>query len=354
MRRLLLTIAVMSATALPVAGCGGEDEAASSASELAPAGVAIYGEATLKPEGDQKQAVESILAKFPGGGQAGDKLKELIEKSLRESDTGIAFKDDIEPWLGDEAAFFASGFDASCDFSANATLVATEDEDKAQDTLEKSAEGEITRKTYNDVDYLLDEADDTNAGAVFDGFLVIGNEAGVKAAIDARKGDAKLSDDERFRGARDDAAEDRLGLFYFNTPELTQTIQQAGTPLPDSFKRFLEEPFVATLDADDDGVLFEATIPEELGKALTFFGQGSDLLADMPADSWLALAQTDFGKLLDSYVDAFAGAAGGRDVIEQQFRAATGLDLQQDLIDWMGDFSVFVRGTRLSELDGAL
>ena len=354
MRRLLLTIAVMSATALPVAGCGGEDEAASSASELAPAGVAIYGEATLKPEGDQKQAVESILAKFPGGGQAGDKLKELIEKSLRESDTGIAFKDDIEPWLGDEAAFFASGFDASGDFSANATLVATEDEDKAQDTLEKSAEGEITRKTYNDVDYLLDEADDTNAGAVFDGFLVIGNEAGVKAAIDARKGDAKLSDDERFRGATDDAADDRLGLFYFNTPELTQTIQQAGTPLPDSFKRFLEEPFVATLDADDDGVLFEATIPEELGKALTFFGQGSDLLADMPADSWLALAQTDFGKLLDSYVDAFAGAAGGRDVIEQQFRAATGLDLQQDLIDWMGDFSVFVRGTRLSELDGAL
>ena len=37
---------------------------------------------------------------------------------------------------------------------------------------------------------------------------------------------------------------------------------------------------------------------------MTFFGQGSDLLTDMPADSWLAFGQTDFGKLLDFYVDA--------------------------------------------------
>jgi hypothetical protein len=355
MRKLLLTIAVLSATALPVAGCGGDDEAASGASELAPAGAAIYAEATLEPEGDQKKAVDAILAKFPGGGQGGEKLKELIEKGLRESDAGITFKDDIEPWLGDEAAFFATGLDSSGDFKASAALFATEDEDKAQEALEKSAEGKITRKTYNDVEYLIDEAeDDSNSGAVFDGFLVAGSEAGVKAAIDASKGDSKLSDDEAFKNAIDGAAEDRLGLFYLNSPELMKTVQQSGTTLPDSFKKFFQEPFVATLDADDDGVLFEATIPEGLGKAFAFFGQGSDLLNDMPADSWLALGQTDFGKLLDFYVEAFAGAAGGRDAIEQQFRAATGLDLQKDVIDWMGDFGVFVRGKSVPELDGAL
>ena len=43
--------------------------------------------------------------------RAGDKLKELIEKGLRESDAGITFKDDIEPWLGDEAGFFVSGLE---------------------------------------------------------------------------------------------------------------------------------------------------------------------------------------------------------------------------------------------------
>jgi hypothetical protein len=101
-------------------------------------------------------------------------------------------------------------------------------------------------------------------------------------------------------------------------------------------------------------VAFEATIPEELGRALTVFGQGSDLLTELPADSWFALGQANFGKLLDFYVDAFAGVAGGRDAMAQQFRAATGLDLQKDVIDWMGDFGFFVRGTRVRELDGAL
>ena len=355
MRKLLLTIAVLSAAALPAAGCGSSEEAAAGASELAPASAAFYGEATIRPEGDQKQAVQTILSKFPGGGQAGDKLKELVEKSLQKSDSGLTFKDDIEPWLGDEVGFFASGFEARGDLRAAAGLIATEDEDASREALEKSAEGNLTRKTYNDVEYLMDESQgDSNTAAVFDGFVVLGNEAGVKAAIDASKGDSKLSDNENFENALDRAADDRLGFLYVNSPVIAEAIKEQGAPLPDSFDKFLEEPIVATLDADDDGVMLEATIPEEVGKALTFFGQGSDLLTELPADSWVALAQTDFGKLLDFYVNAFAGVAGGRDAIEQQFRAATGLDLQKDVIDWMGDFGVFVRGTRISELDGAL
>ena len=86
MRKLILTLAVLSIAALVAVGCGKDGEAASGASELVPAGSVMYGEATLKPEGDQKEAIDAILAKFPGGGQAGDKLKDLIEKGLRESD----------------------------------------------------------------------------------------------------------------------------------------------------------------------------------------------------------------------------------------------------------------------------
>ena len=118
MRKLLLTLVVMSIAALVAVGCGKEDEAASGASELVPAGSVIYGEATLKPEGDQKEAIDAILAKFPGGGQAGDKLKDLIEKGMRESDAPISFKEDIEPWLGDEAAFFVSNLGPSGDARA--------------------------------------------------------------------------------------------------------------------------------------------------------------------------------------------------------------------------------------------
>jgi Protein of unknown function (DUF3352) len=351
MRKLLITLAVLSTFAFAAAGCGSEDEAASGASELVPAGALMYGEATLDPEGDQKEAIDSILAKFPGGGQAGEKLKELIEKGLRESDAPISFKDDIEPWLGDEAGFFASTVGQSGEPSAAVALIATDDEDQAAEALEKSAEGKITRHNYKDVEYLTDGGGE--AGAVFDGFLVLGTESGVKAVIDTSKGGKKLSDDEDYKNALEGASEDRLGLFYLNSPQFLKSMPQ-GTALPQSFEKYFKEPFVATVDADKDGVLFEGKVPEETAQTFGFVGKGSDLLTDMPAESWVAMAQTDFGKLLNFYVDAFAGVAGGRDAIEQQFKAATGLDLQRDVIDWMGDFGIFVRGSSLSELDGAL
>jgi Protein of unknown function (DUF3352) len=351
---LLLIIALLSVAAFAAAGCGGDEQAASGAVELVPSGAFVYGEATLAPEGDQKEAVDSILSKFPGGGQAGDRLKELIEKGLRESDAPVSFKDDIEPWLGDEVAFFVRGVGAAGGPQEAVGLVATDDEDQAQAALEKTAEGKLKKEDYKGVEFLTDDSD--QAGAVFDGFLVLGTPLGVRAAIDTSKGDgAKLSDDENYKQALEDAADDRLGFVYVDTPQVQKLAQQGGGAgaFPDSFKQFLKDPVVATFDADNDGVVVEGSVSADVSKSLGF-GEGSDLLGDMPADSWLALAQTDFGKLLDYYVDAFAGVAGGRDVIEQQLRAATGLDLQKDVIDWMGDFGVFARGSSVPELDGAL
>lgn len=351
---LLLVIAVLCVAALAVAGCGSDEEAASGAVELVPADALVYGEATLEPEGDQKEAIDSILSKFPGGGQAGDRLKELIEKGLRESDAPVTLEDDIEPWLGDEVAVFVRGVGTAGEPQEAVGLVATDDEDKAQAALEKTAEGELKKQDYNGVEFLTDDSD--QAGAVFDGFLVLGTPDGVKAAIDTSKGDgAKLSDAEKYKRALEDATDDRLGFVYVDLQQFKQIAAQgAGGALPDSFKNFFKEPIVATVDADDDGVVFESSAADVVTQSIGFLGEGSDLLAELPADSWLATAQTDFGKVLGYYVDGFAGVAGGRDAIEQQFRAATGLDLQKDVIDWMGDFGVFVRGTSVSELDGAL
>ena len=351
MRKLILILAVLSVALVALAGCGGNDEAASGAAELVPAGASIYAEFTLEPEGDQKEAIDSILSKFPGGGDAGEKLRDLLDNALEQQEAPISFRKDIEPWLGDEAAFFVSTLSPGGDAQSAAGLVATDDEDKARDALEKSAEGKLRKRDYKDVEILTDDSD--QAWAVVDGFVVLGTEAGVKAAIDTSKGGKKLSEDESYQNALDDAADDRLGFFYMNSPELLRSLRESGTPLPDSFGKFFEEPLVATLDADKDGVTFEGTVPEEIGRA-SLFGQASDLVEELPGDSWLGMAQTDFGKLIDFYVDAFAGVAGGRDAIEQQLRAATGLDLQKDVIDWMGDFGIFVRGTSVSDLDGAL
>ena len=174
MRRLLLTIAVLVLPVSLAAGCGDTGGPASGATELVPAGAVVYGEANLRPEGDQKQAIDSILSRFPGGGEAGDKLKDLIEKGLNESDAPISFKKDIEPWLGDEAAFFAGGVGQNGRLEASAGLIATDDEGKARDALEKSAEGKTQKHDYRDVEYLTDDSGDSaNAGAVFDGACLL-------------------------------------------------------------------------------------------------------------------------------------------------------------------------------------
>src|ERR687898_486884 len=313
MRKLILILLVLSASVFAAGACGSEDEAASGASELVPASAAFYGEATLKPEGEQKEAVDAILAKFPGGGEAGDKLKELIDKALRESEAPVSFSKDIEPWLGDEAAFFASGGNAG-NFRGTAALGATEDEDAALEAVEKTGEGKISRTTYKEVEYMTDESGE--AAAVFDGYVVLGTEAGVKAVIDTKEDGEKLSDLEGYEEALEDAAEDRLGLFFVNSPALKASLQRAGAPMPDSLERLFREPFAATLDADRDGVTFEGSVPEDLGR-ISFFGQASDLLTELPADSWLATAQTEFGQVVDFTVDAIARLArtqGGGEV----------------------------------------
>src|SRR5215217_2959020 len=350
MRKLILVLAVVSLAALAAAGCG-KEEVASSASSLVPAEAVFFGEVTLRPDGDQKAAVDAIVSKFPGQGRAGDRLQVLIDKALRESGgPALSYKDDIEPWLGDEAAFFV----AAANMQEGAALIATDDDDQARQALEKAAEGKLERRSYKDVEYLLDQADGAEAGAVFDGFLVLGSEAGVKAVIDTSKGGKPLSDDESYSNAIDDAADDRLGLFYVNSPQLLKDNTSAAAGVPENFKKVFEEPTVATIDADSDGIVFESSLPQQTADAIPFLGQGSKLLTELPADAWLAMAQPDFDKTLDFFVEAAAGFAGGRDVVEQQFEAATGLDLQKDVLDWMGDFGVFARGTSVSDLDGAL
>ncbi len=54
------------------------------------------------------------------------------------------------------------------------------------------------------------------------------------------------------------------------------------------------------------------------------------------------------------YLDLFAGAVGGREAITGELERSTGLDLERDVIAWMGEWSMFVRGASVAELGGAL
>jgi hypothetical protein len=348
MRYLLALLAALSISLVSFAGCG-DDQSASTPTSLVPAGSAVYGEVTLKPEGEQKQAVESLIEKFPGAEDAQTRVKALLEKLFEEQGEGLSYSQDVEPWLGDKAAFFVSRVEAR-DESDGAALVATEDEGKTEDAIEKATHGKGRAASYRDHDYTLTRGD---AAGVVDGWLVVGSRAGFKAVVDTVEDGSTIEDDERYRRAIDGIDDNRLGFLYLDMEEVL-----AGTPgaamFADQLKGAFKDPYVATFDADEDGAEFEADMPESLGTLFPFLGRGSELVGQLPADSWLALGQPDLGKTIEGFVDLFARAAGGRDAIEQQLRAATGLDLDRDVLSWMGDFGVFVRGTSVDDLNGAL
>ena len=357
MPRILVTLIVLTTATLAAAGCGNDDGSSSSgAAAVAPAGSLVYGEVTLRPEGDQKAEIETLISKFPGEGSARERIGSLMQTLFSEADTKLSYEEDVEPWLGDDAGFFVSSLDLEGEDAAAALLLATDDEGAAEDAIEKADDGEPAREeTYEGYDYRVFAEDDGAVGVV-DGWVVLGNPAGFKAAVDTAEGGDPVEDDDTFQETREDAPEERLGFFHLNGPRFYEAIQRspAAGMLGGAFRQLFQEPLAATFNADADGARVEGTIPASLLAGFPVVGEGSGAAGELPADAWLALAQPDLGKTIQGYLDLFAGAAGGTELLEQQFRSETGLDLQEDVISWMGDWSLFVRGTSVDELNGAL
>jgi hypothetical protein len=355
MRRLLsLILVVLTATVVAV-GCGDSGGAASAAAEAVPAGAIMYGEVSLKPEADQQEALDSIAARFPGEGGAGERMRALVEKILDEEDAPLSFAKDIQPWLGDEAAFFFSEVDAGSGSVSAGALVATDDEDAAMGAVKNVAakSGKRYRSdNYKDHEYL--KIDGAAVGTV-DGWLVLGTPDGFKAVVDTSDGGKNLTDDAAYEKAMDGAAEDRLGLFYMNGPKYLKTVQEAAPGFPAGpLGNILKSSEIYTASAGDDILTVEALTSAEIGNASPLFGRAAGIVEELPAGSWLALGQADLGTSLDALVDYMAGILGGRGNLEEEFRRSTGLSLKDDVLSWMGDYGVFVRGTTVAELDGAL
>jgi hypothetical protein len=348
MPRILLTLIALTTAIAFAAGCGNDRASSADAESLAPASSVVYGEATLRPEGDQRAAIDELVSKFPGEGSAGDRIGRLMEKAF-ESEGNLSYKDDVEPWLGDEAAFFVSKLQAG---EPNAALlVATEDEDAAVDSIEKEGDA---RETEHRGRTVYEYSDGEGAAAVVDGWLVVGNRPGVRDAIDtAEDGDA-LGDQDRYRETLEDAPDERLGFIYVNMPVLARQLEQTpeSAALLGQLRQFFEEPLLVTAQATEHGVRLESTVPASLLTGIPGFAEGTGSVEELPASSWLAFAQPDLGKTFEGVLEF--GGVRGSDVIEQQFRSETGLDLQDDVISWMGDWSLFVRGTSVADLDGAM
>jgi hypothetical protein len=321
---------------------------------LVPPRALFYAEANLAPEGDQRAAVDALARKFPGSGNAGQRLGRLLDQGARQKGSKVSFSRDVEPWLGDKVAAFAGQPARGSGRTPGAALVATEDEQQALEAVQKQS-GPGSEAEYQGVQYR--RFSDGEVAGTLDGFLVLGEERGFRAAVDASKGDAPLESSERFKRALEGAATDRLGFVYVDPAAALSAVPSTRGQFLAPLRRAFRDPLVATASAESDALEATSLVPESQLAAFGLSGlanRGSALLDQMPGDSVAATGGPELGRQLGGVADLLASSFGGRAILEAGLRQQTGLDLQRDLLGWMGDYAVFARGRDVSSLGGAL
>jgi hypothetical protein len=354
--RALAAGAAALAIALGAAACGGDDEGADvpASASLAPADAPVFGEATVRPEGDEAEAAESALSKLLNTDDPGGFLVEQIDTQLTEDDTGITYSEDIEPWLGQEAGLFFTTF---ADEPDGAAVVEVTDEAAAQATVEKVEQAEGSRGTdesYEGVDYTVYEGD--SAVGFVDSFLVAGTEAGFRDAVDASNGES-LADDDTYADEIATAPDDSLATLYADVPsvldrlvedgEITdrqrqETTERVGAPL--------QGPALAALTAAEDNLAFQ--VAGQAGD--TPEPEESPFLREVPADSWLAFGVDNVGEHLgDSLQDLEVSNGYAQIDIDEATEELLGTGLSE-LTSWIGDVGGYASGTSIFGLGTAL
>ena len=341
---------------LLLSACGGD--AASSGPDpasLVPPTAAMYVEGVIKPDGGVRADAEAALAKILDTDDPGGRLAELLEQASDEPRG--AWDTDIEPWIGARVGVALKGFDQE---EPGATLVvAAEDPEAGVEMLldEDENEGAAKRSTEGHDYYSRPGA---AFGAVDDFVVYAESDADFKAAAVAADGDS-LAEREIFTDAVERLPDERLGFIYFDQRRIfEEALGSAGGEEAQIFGSLFEveklQPMAVALLADEERVAIETTGTTEgspLGGFGAFTGEGVELLGELPADAWGAFGVADVGETARTLLRTFAGALGGA-ALEGEFRRQTGLDLQRDVLGWIGDVAVFVTGAGADGLRGAV
>jgi hypothetical protein len=369
-RRPLLLAALVAG--LAVAGCGGGSQAAGDGPATAvPANAAMYFEATVRPEGRLREDALAAAAKLLDSPDPEGQISDLVAKAVASADEAqLDYARDIEPWLGDRIAFWASGREAVSSKSESGrasglALVATTDAELTRERVGaalKRAGEHTTPRSYEGVDYQVGR--DGMAWGIVGDFAAFGREADLKASIRAADGDS-LAEDDRYGEAFDGLPEERLGQFFVDPKALFAGAMRDDPELRqqlDQLRRFLPVdqlgPVAGTLTADGDKLAMDTAMTGRSSELLRSFGvlggaASTPLVDELPGDSFGAYGIPDLGATARALYEKLAGAFGGA-AISQQLRQQTGLDLEQDVFSWIGDTAFFIRGGSLDALDGGV
>lgn len=325
----LVGVAVLASYLVLFAG------AADRAATLAPANTVVYANLYLQPSTGQQMNLSGLIGRLPGfadDAALDDKIDQVVQNLL--SLTGVDYRADVKPWLGDQVAVAAwpTGTDAL--EAATVILAETSDPEAARTSLANLTADQgltFTTETYEGLELQVSEG---TAYAIVDGMVVVGSGAdAIHAVIDTSSGEESLSTQVAFAEAMD-GLPDHLASFYV---DLAGVADASGTTTDLGGATTAS----AVLVAETDGLLLTGSAPLTTAAASPVadpVSQQGTLTAWMPEQT---LAEVTVFGLRGVLEEALAVAdevpegeevTSSLDTIRALAAFALGVDLDEDVL----------------------
>src|SRR3954469_22597748 len=226
-RPAVLLLVALAAVASGVAGCasaGGSGAGPPPAASV-PATAPLYAEPVLSGDDQEQADAQAALGRILRTSDPRGELARLFDRGdanfardrepgrrrPRPSSRGSAnFARAVEPWLGDRVGAAALAFGGR---SADHVVVAVSRDDAQAEAALGRLLPNAQRRSYRGVDYRVATGRRGFAAAVVEHAVVFGTENGLKAAIDASKGES-LAGTDGLKQARDKVRQERSAFLY--------------------------------------------------------------------------------------------------------------------------------------------
>lgn len=367
--RSLHRAAVASLAAVSFLGAACEETASESqggrALDLVPANAAVYFEIAVEPSESQQAALDELARRLPREvrDELPNELPAEVEETMQELglDFGRAFPvefDEIEGWLGRSIAGFVVT-EVVDDFSVTLFAVEGSPED-AVATFEETMT-DTSKESYRGLDYVSGSAFNGSIAEVgiVDDFLVVADEGGFEATVDASVEDT-LATVPEFEQATSAVAGDALATFYVDVDSLRNEPTLEDQITREEFRSaglYGNGVVAVTLSARENALVVEASSGLDKGGLLEPVLRGytkGDTLDEVPGDAWLAARAPNVRAL----VKAVMRLSGTRQqpgwrAFKRELKRAD-LRFGKDVLSWMRDAKIYVSGESLPFLGGGL
>ena len=358
---LFLTLAVPNLPCQLPGGdyCAPDDDA----EELVPAEALAYLHANLDPETEDYERATEVAERVPVvSGQVIDRVLAGLPGPVG---ARLDFESDVRPWFGGEAAIVLL---PAARRPEQAVLLEVAEADGAEDFANQISVGVGTTEDHEGVELSLDLRG--IATAQTDGFLIVGEKAGVEAVIDtatAAEGAESLAGDATAVAVREELPEHRFAEAYLSREGVQELVAGARGALASlsplvgpGATRGAAASLTATEDAGLELAVRSVLDPDRAESAPGFFAAFPRFDPELPerlADDSLAYLGFDepratIGALLAQAGAQAPGVAAGFRALAEDLRDS-GIDIERDLLDALGGEAAFALAPQPPEAGAA-